>query len=49
MPDSIEYKISVTSEAIKEMLIALLSSEAANGFEEEKDVLKVFFLVGDCD
>jgi ribosomal protein L11 methyltransferase len=49
MPDSLEYKISVTNEAIKEILIALLSSEAANGFEEEKDVLKVFFLVGDCD
>jgi len=40
--DYIEYKISVSDEAVKEMLIAILSAAGAEGFEEEKSMLKTF-------
>jgi ribosomal protein L11 methyltransferase len=42
VPDSIEFVIDINDAAIKEILIALLSDAGANGFEEEKNALKVF-------
>ena len=42
MPDCIEFKIDIADAAIKDILIALLSAAGANGFEEEKNILKAF-------
>lgn len=42
MPDCIKFKIDIADAAIKEILIALLSAAGANGFEEEKNILKAF-------
>ncbi|MEP6746492.1 MAG: 50S ribosomal protein L11 methyltransferase [Bacteroidota bacterium] len=49
MPDSIEFKINIADEAVREILIALLSAAGANGFEEEKGVLKAFIPADECD
>ncbi|GAC1427266.1 MAG: 50S ribosomal protein L11 methyltransferase [Chitinophagaceae bacterium] len=42
MADYTEYRINVTDNAVKEILIARLSDAGATGFEEEKNVLKAF-------
>ena len=42
MPDYIEFKIEVSDNILKEILIAHLSDAGADGFEEEKDLLKAF-------
>jgi ribosomal protein L11 methyltransferase len=46
VPDCIEFKISIADAAIKEILVALLSAAGANGFEEEKNILKAFVPAG---
>ncbi len=42
MPNYIQLNITVSDTAVKDMLVAALSAAGANGFEEEKNLLKVF-------
>jgi ribosomal protein L11 methyltransferase len=46
VPDCIEFKIEISDNTLKEILIARLSAAGADGFEEEKDFLKAFAAVG---
>lgn len=45
----IQLNIIVSDNAVKEMLVATLSAAGANGFEEEKNLLKLFIDEADFD
>lgn len=47
MPDSIEFTVQVSDQAVKDILVARLAEAGANGFEEENNILKAFLPTGD--